>query len=113
MCTFATAPMVQAGDLLFTLDGRQIEAEIKRVEAVIAGAMAQLEQAERDVERYTELVAKNATTQVTLNNAQTAGQYLRARSAASNRASSKTCKFSSTIAPNPRADFRPHQRGRM
>ena len=35
------------------------------------GARAQLEQATRDVERYTALVAKNATTLVTLNNAKT------------------------------------------
>jgi RND family efflux transporter MFP subunit len=44
---------------------------MKRVQAVIAGAEAQFEQATRDVQRYTELVAKNATTVVTLNNAQT------------------------------------------
>jgi RND family efflux transporter MFP subunit len=68
---FSDGAMVKAGDLLFTLDSRQLEAEIKRVEAVIAGAVAQQEQAERDVERYTELVKRNATTQVTLNNAQT------------------------------------------
>ncbi len=68
---FRDGAMVRQGDLLFTLDGRQIEAEIKRVEAVIAGAEAQLEQASRDVARYTELVARNATTLVTLNNAQT------------------------------------------
>jgi multidrug efflux system membrane fusion protein len=68
---FRDGAMVRQGDLLFTLDSRQIEAEIKRVEAVIAGAEAQLEQALRDVARYTELVARNATTQVTLNNAQT------------------------------------------
>jgi membrane fusion protein, multidrug efflux system len=68
---FRDGATVKEGDLLFTLDGRQIEAEIKRVEAVIAGAVAQQEQAERDVQRYSELIAKNATTQVTLNNAQT------------------------------------------
>jgi membrane fusion protein, multidrug efflux system len=68
---FEDGAEVKQGDLLFTLDSRQIEAEIKRVEAVIAGALAQLQQAERDVQRYTELVAKNATTVVTLNNAQT------------------------------------------
>jgi multidrug efflux system membrane fusion protein len=68
---FRDGAMVRQGDLLFTLDSRQIEAEIKRVEAVIAGAEAQLEQALRDVARYTELVARNATTLVTLNNAQT------------------------------------------
>jgi RND family efflux transporter MFP subunit len=69
---------VKEGDLLFTLDGRQTEAEIKRVQAVIDGAQAQLEQAERDVVRYTDLVAKNATTLVTLNNAQTAVNMARA-----------------------------------
>lgn len=68
---FADGARVQQGDVLFVLDSRQIAAEIKRVDAVIAGAEAQLEQAQRDVQRYTELVAKNATTQVTLNNAQT------------------------------------------
>src|SRR4029453_8335636 len=64
---FRDGAMVRQGELLFTLDSRQIEAEIKRVEAVIAGAEAQLEQALRDVARYTELVARNATTVVPLN----------------------------------------------
>jgi multidrug efflux system membrane fusion protein len=82
---FEDGARVKADDLLFTLDSRQIEAEIKRVEAVIAGAEAQLEQAERDVQRYTELVAKNATTQVTLNNAQTQVNISRA-TAESNKA---------------------------
>src|SRR4029079_12864410 len=48
-----------------------IEADIKRVEATIISAEAQYEQAMRDVTRYTELLTKNATTQVTLNNAET------------------------------------------
>jgi multidrug efflux system membrane fusion protein len=82
---FQDGALVQAGDVLFTLDSRQIEAEIKRVEAVIAGAEAQLEQSLRDVERYRELVTKNATTIVTLNNAQTQANISRA-TAESNRA---------------------------
>ncbi len=82
---FQDGAMVKAGDVLFSLDGRQIEAEIKRVEAVIAGAEAQYEQAQRDVERYKELVTKNATTVVTLNNAQTQANISRA-TAESNRA---------------------------
>ena len=53
------------------MDGRSIEAQIKQVEGLLKGAKAQLEQAQRDVERYTELLAKNATTQVTLSNAKT------------------------------------------
>jgi RND family efflux transporter MFP subunit len=75
---FRDGAEVKQGDLLFTLDSRQIEAEIKRVEAIIAGALAQLHQAERDVQRYSELIAKNATTQVTLNNAQTQANISRA-----------------------------------
>jgi RND family efflux transporter MFP subunit len=68
---FSDGAMVKQGDLLFTLDGRALQAQIKEVEGVLASATAQLEQAERDVERYTELAAKNATTKVTLHNAQT------------------------------------------
>ena len=68
---FRDGAMVRQGDLLFTLDSRAVEAQIKQVTGVLEGAKAQLEQAERDVARYTELFAKNATTQVTLNNART------------------------------------------
>jgi len=88
---FRDGAMVRQGDLLFTLDSRQIEAEIKRVEAVIAGAEAQLEQALRDVARYTELVARNATTLVTLNNAQTQVNISRAL-AESNKATLENLK---------------------
>jgi RND family efflux transporter MFP subunit len=88
---FTDGARVKQGDVLFTLDGRQIDAEIKRVEAVIAGAEAQLEQAQRDVERYTDLVARNATPIVTLNNAQTLVNVSRA-TAESNRAQLESLK---------------------
>jgi membrane fusion protein, multidrug efflux system len=68
---FDDGAMVRQGDVLFTLDSRALEAQIKQVQGVLEGAKANLEQAERDVARYTELLAKNATTQVTLNNART------------------------------------------
>jgi membrane fusion protein, multidrug efflux system len=68
---FRDGAMVRKGDLLFTLDSRALDAQIKQVRGVLEGAKANLEQAERDVARYTELLAKNATTQVTLNNART------------------------------------------
>lgn len=87
----ADGARVKEGDLLFTLDSRQTEAEIKRVQAVIDGAQAQLEQSERDVQRYSELVAKNATTLVTLNNAQTQTNIARA-TAESNRATLENLK---------------------
>jgi multidrug efflux system membrane fusion protein len=82
---FRDGANVQKGDLLFTLDCRQIEADMKRVQAVIDGAQSTLEQAQRDVERYTDLAARNATPIVTLNNAQTAVNVSRA-TAESNRA---------------------------
>ena len=88
---FADGARVKQGDILFTLDSRQIEADIKRVEAIIAGAEATLEQAQRDVQRYTELVARNATTLVTLNNAQTQVNVSRA-TAESNKATLQSLK---------------------
>ncbi len=75
---FRDGASVEKGDLLFTLDCRQIEADMKRVQAVIDGAQASLEQAQRDVERYTDLAARNATPIVTLNNSQTAVNISRA-----------------------------------
>lgn len=82
---FRDGAHVDKGDLLFTLDCRQIEADMKRVQAVIDGAQASLEQAQRDVSRYSDLVDRNATPIVTLNNAQTAVNVSRA-TAESNRA---------------------------
>jgi multidrug efflux system membrane fusion protein len=64
--------------VLFVLDSRSIEADMKRVEATIVSAEAQYEMAMRDVKRYTELVAKNAATQVALNNAETQANVSRA-----------------------------------
>ena len=106
---FQDGAEVKQGDLLFTLDGRQIEAEIKRVEAVIAGALAQLQQAERDVQRYTELVAKNATTVVTLNNAQTQVNMSRATAEVEQRHAGKS-QGPARLHQDPRADPGSHQR---
>lgn len=77
---FRDGAMVQKGDLLFTLDGRALEAQIRDLEAVLLSANAQLEQSERDLSRYTELVAKNAATQVQLNNTRTQVNVWRATS---------------------------------
>ncbi|HSP49532.1 MAG TPA: efflux RND transporter periplasmic adaptor subunit [Pseudolabrys sp.] len=88
---FRDGAEVKKDDLLFTLDGRQIEADMKRFQAVIDGAQATLEQAQRDVDRYTDLVAKNATPIVTLNNAQTLVNVSRA-TAESNRAQLESLK---------------------
>jgi len=69
---FKDGARVNEGDLLFTLDSRQIDAQIAQAEGALARDQAQLAAAQRDLARYTELVAKGATTQVNLDNARTA-----------------------------------------
>ena len=66
---FEDGARVNEGDLLFTLDARQIDAQIEQAEGVLAKDQAQLEGAQRDLHRYTDLVAKGATTQVNVDNA--------------------------------------------
>jgi RND family efflux transporter MFP subunit len=68
---FADGARVKQGDILITLDGRAIEAQILQAEGNVARDKAQLEGAERDLRRYTELVAKSATPVTNLDNAKT------------------------------------------
>jgi multidrug efflux system membrane fusion protein len=68
---FTDGARVKQGDLLFTLDSRTLEAQIRQAEAAVARDKAQLEGAERDMRRYTELVAKGATAITNLDNAKT------------------------------------------
>src|SRR6266704_5739175 len=68
---FEDGAKVNEGDLLFTLDARQIDAQIEQAEGMLAKDQAQLEGAQRDVRRYTDLVGKGATTQVNVDNAKT------------------------------------------
>jgi membrane fusion protein, multidrug efflux system len=68
---FTDGSKVKQGDLLFTLDSRTLEAQIRQAEAAVARDKAQLEGAERDVRRYTELVAKGATAVTNLDNSKT------------------------------------------
>lgn len=75
---FADGSMVKTGDRLFTLDNRVILAQIAQAEGVLARDRAQLEGSERDIARYTDLVAKNATPTVNLDNAKTQADIYRA-----------------------------------
>jgi len=68
---FSDGARVKQGDVLVKLDGRAIEAQILQAEGNIQRDKAQLEGAERDIRRYTELVAKNATPITNLDNAKT------------------------------------------
>jgi multidrug efflux system membrane fusion protein len=75
---FRDGQAVKKGDLLFTLDGRAIEAQIAQTEGMVARDRAQLAGAERDVTRYTDLVAKSATPVINLDNAKTQSEVFRA-----------------------------------
>src|SRR5438270_4280366 len=73
---FEDGAKVAEGDLLFTLDARQIDAQIEQAEGVLARDQAQLEGAQRDFRRYSDLIGKGATTQVNLDNAKTQADML-------------------------------------
>src|SRR3954470_2507483 len=73
---FEDGAKVSQGDLLFTLDARQIDAQIEQAEGMLARDQAQLEGVQRDVRSYTDLIGKGATTQVNLDNAKTAADIL-------------------------------------
>jgi RND family efflux transporter MFP subunit len=73
---FEDGARVNEGDVLFTLDARQIDAQIEQAEGILAKDQAALEGAQRDFRRYTDLVGKGATTQVNLDNAKTQADVL-------------------------------------
>src|SRR3954466_1795186 len=73
---FEDGARVNEGDLLFTLDARQIDAQIEQAEAMLVKDKAQLEGAQRDLRRYSDLVSKGATTQVNVDNAKTQADIL-------------------------------------
>lgn len=75
---FRDGAHVNQGEKLFTLDCRVMDAQIQTTEGVLARDQAQLAGAERDVNRYTELVAKNATPVTNLDNAKTQSDVFRA-----------------------------------
>jgi RND family efflux transporter MFP subunit len=73
---FQDGSEVKKGDVLFRLDTRSIEAQLHQAEGTLQRDQAQLEGAQRDVKRYTELVGKGATPIINLEQAQTqAGMF--------------------------------------
>jgi multidrug efflux system membrane fusion protein len=68
---FEDGARVKRGDVLFVLDSRMIEAQMAQVEGNIARDQAQIDGAERDIRRYSDLVTKGATPIVNLENAKT------------------------------------------
>src|SRR4051812_25248599 len=73
---FEDGAKVNEGDLLFTLDARQIDAQIEQAAGMLARDQAQLEGAQRDLKRYNDLIGKGATTQVNVDNAKTQADIL-------------------------------------
>jgi RND family efflux transporter MFP subunit len=73
---FEDGARVNEGDLLFTLDARQIDAQIEQATGMLAKDQAQLAGAERDLKRFSDLIGKGATTQVNVDNARTQADIL-------------------------------------
>jgi RND family efflux transporter MFP subunit len=73
---FEDGAKVGEGDLLFTLDARQIDAQIEQAEGMLAKDQAQFEGAQRDLRRFSDLIGKGATTQVNVDNAKTQADIL-------------------------------------
>src|SRR3981081_3796706 len=73
---FEDGAKVREGDLLFTLDARQTHAQIEQAEGMLAKDQAQLEGAQRDLRRFSDLIGKGATTQVNVDNATTQDDIL-------------------------------------
>ena len=106
---FADGARVKQGDLLITLDGRAIEAQILQAEGNIARDRAQIEGAERDIRRYTELVAKNATPVTNLDNAKTQIRRV-CGNAQGGRSEPEEPPRAAELCDDPRADLGPDQR---
>lgn len=78
---FEDGAKVNEGDILFTLDSRAIDAQIKQAEATLTRDKAQIEKAERDSERIAGLVAKGTISQVQEADAKTNVEVLKATGA--------------------------------
>lgn len=63
--------LVKEGDVLFELDSRTLRAQLGQIEAQIRKDQAQLVQARRDLQRFEDLLSKNAGTVVQRDNAVT------------------------------------------
>ena len=68
---FTDGALVKQGDLLVTLDTRAIQAQIAQAEGTLARDQAQLDGAERDLRRNTDLLMKGAGPQLAVENSKT------------------------------------------
>ncbi|HEY2738227.1 MAG TPA: efflux RND transporter periplasmic adaptor subunit, partial [Thermoanaerobaculia bacterium] len=75
---YAEGSLVHQGDLLFTIDPRQTQAQLEQAQADLAQAQAQLSKAQQDVARFRPLVAGKAISQQELDNALSAERAAKA-----------------------------------
>src|SRR6202048_3461837 len=73
---FEDGAKVSEGDLLFTLDARQIDAQIEQAEGMLAKDQAQLEGAQRDLRRFRDLIGQGAHTRVNVEKDKTQTAHL-------------------------------------
>ncbi len=66
---FNDGALVNEGDLLFSIDARELNAELAVAEARLSAARASLAQARQDVERYKPLLEENAIARQVFDNA--------------------------------------------
>ncbi|HKR66931.1 MAG TPA: efflux RND transporter periplasmic adaptor subunit [Thermoanaerobaculia bacterium] len=76
--TYTEGSFVRAGQLLFEIDARQLQANLQQAQANLAQAEANLSKADRDVTRYEPLAAQHAVSQQELDNARSAQSAARA-----------------------------------
>jgi RND family efflux transporter MFP subunit len=75
---FKEGDQIKAGQLLFTLDAREDEANVRQATAKLAQSQAQLAAAERDYSRSKELAAQSFISKTALDNAQSKLETLQA-----------------------------------
>ncbi|MFG1428223.1 efflux RND transporter periplasmic adaptor subunit [Roseixanthobacter glucoisosaccharinicivorans] len=75
---FEDGAAVKKGDVLLVLDAREVDAQIRQADATLAKDKVQLEKAQRDVERYSGLLARSAVSQVQLDDAKTTADMQKA-----------------------------------
>ena len=79
---FKEGEMVQAGQVLFTLDAREIASQARREQALIAQSQAQLAEAVRNLQRTEELALANFVSSSAVDTARAKADSLRAQVAA-------------------------------
>src|SRR5450755_34758 len=96
---FEDGAKVREGDLLFTLDARQIDAQIEQAEGMLAKDQAQLEGAQRDLRRFSDLIGTIKADQSALDNLKVQKSFTIIRAPFSGRISAANVKIGNFVRP--------------